>query len=111
MRKGLMLLLTVIIIILCCMVPIHTVTIEENNQLTLLDHQFLLQNNFLQDEKKTNPNFPHAIPDFIFVCLICAFIQIQIQRYIFSFVPLLKHYYLLLPIKYQSRYLVQSRFI
>jgi hypothetical protein len=111
LKKLISLCLTVIVFTLVCLGAIQhppSFTNDHVKQSIAADNEFLVTDNVVLIEKSKPKHFP-AIPDyFIFILLLCLIIQTKLKKHICSFIHLLKHYYLLFPIKYESRYLVQS---
>jgi hypothetical protein len=110
MKKMLQLLLVIIVLMLTCISPLQHLTSASShsvNQYMAADTAFILTSNVLITEKSKHTDFPE-MPNFIFILLLSLVIQTKLKPHIYSFIPLMKCLYLLYPIKYQSRYLVQG---
>jgi hypothetical protein len=107
MKKILSLLFVFIVFILFCLIPIQTPVhlIDHMNQASLLEDQHNAKDT-IQLDKKTNHSFFPAIPNFIYVFLLLIPLQFKFIQHIRSYIPILKHAYLLFPVKYNSRYMV-----
>jgi hypothetical protein len=112
MKKILQLLLASIVLLLVCISPLqqqHQTSTSNHslNPYMAADNNFILASSFQITEKSKHTDFPE-IPNFIFVLLLSLVVLTKLKPQIYSFIPLMKHLYLLYPIKYQSRYLVQG---
>jgi hypothetical protein len=106
-RKIVSLIFVFIVFILFCLIPIQTPLhlVDHMNQTSVLEDQHNTAEITHLDEK-TQPSFFPAIPSFIFVFLLSIPLQFKFIQHIRSFIPILKLAYLLIPVKYNSRYIV-----
>jgi hypothetical protein len=110
MKKILQLILVSTALMLACISPHQQLTPASShsvNQYMTADTEFILTSSILITEKSKHTEFPE-MPNFIFILLLSLVIQTKLKPHIYSVIPLMKFLYLLYPIKYQSRYLVQS---
>jgi hypothetical protein len=108
LKKIINIFLAVIVFTLVCFSAIQHPSLFGNDDVKhsiAADNEFLVKDNILLIDKSNHKYFP-VIPVFIFVLLLCLIIQSKFKKFIYSFIPLLKHLYLLFPIKYESRFLV-----
>jgi hypothetical protein len=106
----LQLFLVIVILMLAYLSPLQHLTQASShsvNQYMAADTEFILTSSFLITEKSNHTDFPE-MPSFIFILLLALIVQTNFKPHIHSFIPLMKRLYLLYPIKYQSRYLVQG---
>lgn len=114
MAKLTKLLLALIIISLCCLLPlqISTETHTYMDQSVLLDSEYISQDiAVLKDSYKPVTLF--AINILLTILIIASVLYLHIQSRIFltSYISILKHIFLLFPVKYQSRYLALLPFM
>jgi hypothetical protein len=107
-------LLALIIISLFCLLPLQISTGVH----THMDQPLLLDSEYIsQDTAVFKENYKPA-PIFVINILLSAlitssllFLRTQSRLFLYSFIPILKHIFLLFPIKFQSRYLALLSFI
>jgi hypothetical protein len=102
------LLLTFIIISLCCLLPLQISTEAHTymDQSVLLDSEYISQDIAVLKESY-KPVLLFAINILLTTLIISSILFLRTRSRIFltSVISILKHIYLLFPIKYQSRYL------
>jgi hypothetical protein len=110
MKKLLHILLVFLVLTLVYLSPLQRMTLNSNHsvdQYITADTEIILPSSFLPTDKSNHTDFPE-MPSFIFILLLCLVVQTKVKPHIYSFIPLIKHLYLLHPIKFQSRYLNSS---
>jgi len=100
-------------IILCCLVSIQLPSgaVAASAQPLLLDHSYIDEHATLLKERDHSLSFTNIL---LLFCLSAAlslmFPEYKIRRYIYSFIPIFKRFFLLYPIKYESCYIDQPHF-
>jgi hypothetical protein len=110
MKKMLRLLLVMLVLMFAYLSPLQHLTQASSDgasQYLATNSEVVLTSNVLISEKNNHTDFPQ-LPSFIFILLLILLVQSKFESYASSFIPLMKHLYLLYPIKYQSRFLVQD---
>ncbi|WP_282942455.1 hypothetical protein [Paenibacillus sp. RC67] len=113
MTKLLKVFLTAIMIILCCLASIQLPSgaVATSAQPLLLDHSYIDEHATLLKETDHSLSFPNILILFsISAALSLLFPAYKIRRYIYSFIPIFKRFFLLYPIKYESRNIDQHHF-
>lgn len=112
MTNSLKSFLAVILIALCCLTIVQPPSGAETTtgQPMLLDHSYIVEHTTFLKEQNSSISFPKILILYFILALSLIFHRFKMKRYVFSFIPILKHIFLLFPIKFESRYIVYVPF-